>query len=183
MKGEKPWQSLAVIYELHDALQSGCPESFQSRISVHQDGSCNGLQHYAALMRDKCGGVSVNLYPSERKCDVYTDVMNIVKEKNLSMANVDRNFTAQQVHSYIDRKTIKQSVMTTVYGVTLVGARDQIKKQLEEKNFPDKTLMEASMHLAKLTINSLGDLFPAGEKLKVISFIFFKISSIYNHLY
>ena len=31
-----------------------------------QDGSCNGLQHYAALGRDVLGGRSVNVLPSEK---------------------------------------------------------------------------------------------------------------------
>lgn len=33
---------------------------------VHQDGSCNGLQHYAALGRDMTGGFAVNLCPSDK---------------------------------------------------------------------------------------------------------------------
>ena len=42
------------------------------RLPVHQDGSCNGLQHYAALGRDEAGGEQVNLMPRERPGDVYT---------------------------------------------------------------------------------------------------------------
>ena len=30
------------------------------------DGSCNGLQHYAALARDLTGGFAVNLCPSDK---------------------------------------------------------------------------------------------------------------------
>ena len=30
------------------------------------DGSCNGLQHYAALALDEPGGAAVNLVPSDR---------------------------------------------------------------------------------------------------------------------
>ena len=44
----------------------------------HQDGSCNGLQHYAALGRDARGGAAVNLTPSEKPQDVYTDVLKTV---------------------------------------------------------------------------------------------------------
>lgn len=35
------------------------------------DGSCNGLQHYAALGRDEAGGAAVNLLPSDAPQDVY----------------------------------------------------------------------------------------------------------------
>lgn len=39
-----------------------------------QDGSCNGLQHYAALGRDSMGATSVNLSPSDLPQDVYSEV-------------------------------------------------------------------------------------------------------------
>lgn len=39
-----------------------------------QDGSCNGLQHYAALGRDSVGAASVNLLPSDLPQDVYSGV-------------------------------------------------------------------------------------------------------------
>lgn len=39
-----------------------------------QDGSCNGLQHYAALGRDSVGAASVNLLPSDLPQDVYREV-------------------------------------------------------------------------------------------------------------
>jgi DNA-directed RNA polymerase len=49
-----------------------------SYIHVHQDGSCNGLQHYAALGRDREGAYQVNLGATERPGDVYTYVANMV---------------------------------------------------------------------------------------------------------
>lgn len=45
------------------ALRSGNPEEYVSHLPIHQDGSCNGLQHYAALGRDEIGAKSVNLAP------------------------------------------------------------------------------------------------------------------------
>lgn len=44
-----------------------------------QDGSCNGLQHYAALGRDLEGGKSVNLVPSDQPQDVYKGVAEAVQ--------------------------------------------------------------------------------------------------------
>jgi DNA-directed RNA polymerase len=49
---EDCWQSLAAMLELDAALSSPNPEEYVSHIHVHMDGSCNGLQHYAALGRD-----------------------------------------------------------------------------------------------------------------------------------
>lgn len=44
-------------------------------------GSCNGLQHYAALGLDSKGGAQVNLVPTNKPQDVYTGVCDVVKEK------------------------------------------------------------------------------------------------------
>lgn len=44
-------------------------------------GSCNGLQHYAALGLDAKGGAQVNLVPADKPGDVYTGVCNVVKQK------------------------------------------------------------------------------------------------------
>ena len=52
---ENPWQALGVMFELSDALKSGDPHSFISHVPVHVDGSCNGMQHYAALGKDAKG--------------------------------------------------------------------------------------------------------------------------------
>ncbi len=65
-EADSPWQLLAVCYDLQAALASGNPETYCSRIPVHQDGSCNGLQHYAALGRDESGGRAVNLLPVDK---------------------------------------------------------------------------------------------------------------------
>lgn len=35
-----------------NAYNSPNPSEYISHIHIHQDGSCNGLQHYAALGRD-----------------------------------------------------------------------------------------------------------------------------------
>ena len=50
---------------------SGDPTTFVSHLPIHQDGSCNGLQHYAALGRDVLGAGAVNLLPANEPQDVY----------------------------------------------------------------------------------------------------------------
>ena len=64
----------------------------------------------------------------------------------------------------LGRKTIKQTVMTSVYGVTLIGAKAQIKKQLQDKNIFDYDKINSlSLYLAKKTIESIGTLFKEAE--------------------
>lgn len=79
-KSDDPWQTLATCMEIAAALKSPNPAEFMSGFPIHQDGSCNGLQHYAALGRDKIGAKSVNLCPSERPQDVYSSVAAMVIE-------------------------------------------------------------------------------------------------------
>ena len=49
-------------------------------LPVHMDGSCNGLQHYAALGRDQEGAVKVNVAPSDRPQDVYVAVVSASRD-------------------------------------------------------------------------------------------------------
>jgi len=78
VKSDKPWQTLSVCKEIDNALQSSNVEKYLSGFPIHQDGSCNGLQHYAALGRDQIGAESVNLHPSTKPQDVYSDVAIMV---------------------------------------------------------------------------------------------------------
>ena len=52
--------------DIRSAIASGDPASHLSRTPVAMDGSCNGLQHYAALGLDLEGGNAVNLVKSDR---------------------------------------------------------------------------------------------------------------------
>jgi len=65
-QADDPFQMLAACMDLRCALTAPHPEAHLSSVAVHQDGSCNGLQHYAALGRDARGGAAVNLAPADR---------------------------------------------------------------------------------------------------------------------
>ena len=54
----------------------------------------------------------------------------------------------------VDRKLVKQTVMTSVYGVTYVGAREQIKRRLAERGqiTDDRLLFSASCYAAKVDV-------------------------------
>lgn len=56
----------------------------------------------------------------------------------------------------MDRKLVKQTVMTSVYGVTYIGARDQIKRRLKERGAPmeEAELFGASCYAAKVRKDS-----------------------------
>ncbi|GFZ21106.1 male gametophyte defective 3 [Actinidia rufa] len=57
--------------------------------------------------------------------------------------------------------------MTSVYGVTYIGARDQIKKRLKERCAieDDTELFAASCYAAKTTLIALGEMFEAARSI------------------
>jgi DNA-directed RNA polymerase len=111
LKADKPWQCLAASIELINAYNSGQPETYVSTLPIHQDGSCNGLQHYAALGGDEMGARQVNLLPSERPQDVYSGVVELVVRR-LEDDAANGVEIAQRLLGKVDRKVIKQTVMT-----------------------------------------------------------------------
>ncbi|KAI0165498.1 DNA-dependent RNA polymerase [Xylariaceae sp. FL1272] len=129
LKAEDPWQCLAACFELKAALESPEPAKFVSHLPVQQDGTCNGLQHYAALGGDTWGAQQVNLAPGDRPADVYSAVAGLVQE-DLSQDVTRGHFIAKAMDGKITRKVVKQTVMTNVYGVTYVGAKAQVLKQI-----------------------------------------------------
>jgi len=65
------------------------------------------------------------------------------------------------------RKIIKHTIMTSVYGVTFVGARRQIENALIDKypNFPDKSVLDATVYLTKKTFEALNNLFSGAKAI------------------
>ncbi|CAK9442145.1 uncharacterized protein LODBEIA_P58880 [Lodderomyces beijingensis] len=152
LKADKPFQVLSVCFEIAKVWQheskGGSVGDYRCRLPIHQDGSCNGLQHYAALAGDELGGKSVNLLPSDVKQDIYTEVRDVVERKiredivaNAKAKDSDLNSDSDSdlnginvdlLLRILDRKLVKRPVMTTVYGVTSYGAIDQIKARIKE---------------------------------------------------
>lgn len=131
LQAEEPWQCLSVCIALRDALAMPDPRKYVCHLPVAQDGTCNGLQHYAALGGDMMGAQQVNLIPSDSPSDVYTGVAELVKTSLRKHAEKG-NRMAIILKDLITRKVVKQTVMTNVYGVTFVGARTQILNQLKD---------------------------------------------------
>lgn len=133
---------------------------------VHQDGTCNGLQHYAALGGDLAGARAVNLAAGDRPADVYTGVADMVN-KQVNKAAEEGDEMAKLLKGNISRKVVKQTVMTNVYGVTFVGARAQIENRLKENpNIPREKVYALSGYLAKAVFSSLGEMFTGARQIQ-----------------
>ncbi|KAF5727791.1 DNA-directed RNA polymerase 1B mitochondrial-like [Tripterygium wilfordii] len=169
---EDPFQCLATCINLSEALRSPSPETTISHMPVHQDGSCNGLQHYAALGRDKLGASAVNLVAGDKPADVYSNIAARVLHIMQRDAEKDPETNPNVLHAkllinQVDRKLVKQTVMTSVYGVTYIGARDQIKRRLKERSAiaDDSQLFAASCYAAKTTLTALEEMFEAARSI------------------
>ncbi|MCL7036588.1 hypothetical protein MKW94_005308 [Papaver nudicaule] len=174
LEAEDPFQCLAVCMNLSEALRSTSPETTISHIPIHQDGSCNGLQHYAALGRDKLGAAAVNLVAGEKPADVYTGIADrvreIMQEDALKDPAADPNALRAKTlitKDWVNRKLVKQTVMTSVYGVTYIGARDQIKKRIKERDpdGDDNEQFGLACYAAKATLTALGEMFEAARSI------------------
>lgn len=190
MSLEDPFQALATCIEITRAIDSGDPPSYLCSLPVHMDGSCNGLQHYAALGRDLVGGKAVNLCDCPVPQDVYTFVMKrvidriaeeaatppeIVNPEDMTLLEkkAGRNHEAAKlVNGFVDRSVVKRTVMTSVYGVTYIGARKQILEKIEEKLLAAGVDVEersdeiyaASGYLASVTMEVMGELFQGARQ-------------------
>lgn len=149
-EADSPWEFLAFCFEWNDYLKIG--ESFKSKIVVAFDGSCSGLQHFSAMLRDSVGGEAVNLKPDDHVHDIYAIVAKKVKEllkRDLEEGTNDTIETLEDGSSYlkkgtkslakewldhgITRSVTKRPTMTLCYGASKFGFADQV---LEDTIYP-----------------------------------------------
>ncbi len=86
-EADKPIQFLAWCLEFKRYKEN--PKLFETHIPIQLDGTCNGLQHYSALLRDETAGKAVNLINSDKPNDIYQTVADKLIEK-LKGINDDR---------------------------------------------------------------------------------------------
>lgn len=162
-QGSNPWQSLAVCKEIKRIWDAGNDPTLTCRIPVHQDGTCNGLQHYAALGADPKAAFSVNLVPHEKRQDVYVRVLELVRSRLETLPSGESKTpeVVSKALELLSRKLIKQTVMTTVYGVTLFGATRQIRERIEE--IEEGTNPKVASLIAEAVLASISDLFQGAQ--------------------
>ena len=127
---DSPYCFLAACLEYKGYKEQG--ESFVSHLPVALDGTCSGLQHFSAMLRDEVGGEAVNLLPSDKPQDIYQRVADVVSE----MVAEDAAAGAAEAILWlgkIDRGMAKRAVMTSPYGAKKYGFRDQLLAELKKR--------------------------------------------------
>ena len=122
-KGDYPMEFLSFCFEwrkLTDYQQKhdGHAKGFKSSLPLAFDGTCSGLQHFSALLRDDIGGHAVNLMPSDKVQDIYSivaDKVNIVLLKDAQEGTEDKpktNKTGEVITDKAGKPQIKYGTKT-----------------------------------------------------------------------
>jgi DNA-directed RNA polymerase len=126
MDADKPWQFLRACMEF--TCCNGNVD-YISHLPITVDGSCNGLQHFSAMLKDEVGGCATNLIPYDQPQDIY----EIVREHTVTRISRDTDSEFLFWHKVLNRGLVKRPVMTTPYGATLYGMREQIHQELKKQ--------------------------------------------------
>lgn len=143
-QAEEPLQFLAWC------LERGHPDfgpDFPSRVRVGLDGSCNGLQHFAAMLRDEIGGAKVNLLPGPPQ-DVYTQV---AKATEVVLARGEHSPEMQWwLGNGVERAAMKRATMALPYNITKDKAVRYVAQDYLNAKLPDATIGQRLHHARAL---------------------------------
>jgi DNA-directed RNA polymerase len=158
-EADKPFQFLAACIEWIGYVEDG--GEYVCSLPIMVDGSCNGLQHFSAMLRDEVCGRHVNLVPAENPSDIYAAVA----------AQVTQYLTDHPADEYADRwlaygisrKLCKRPVMILPYGGTREAVKSYIIEHVYEQEleahkphpFGDK-LMKAVQYLSGVVWDAMG---------------------------
>lgn len=161
-EADSPWQFLAFCLEWAaylSAVREGRGGDYLSQLPVMVDGTCNGIQHFSAMLRDPVGGQATNLVPSDRPSDIYGTVAAAV----VARLRADHSEVAAQWITFgINRKITKRSVMVLPYGGTFTSCRAYVEEAVRESGPTPwagdaEAERDALNFLAKAVWESIGD--------------------------
>ncbi|GAF79721.1 unnamed protein product, partial [marine sediment metagenome] len=148
-QADKPYMFLAVCEELAECILSSTKEreEFISHIPCAQDGSCNGIQHYSAMLRDPVGAVSVNLMDADIPKDIYLNCADKVIEFINYGLKYEQTFNGKEwipakdidtvmqrgwLEFTVRRDATKKPTMVIPYGGTKISCRDDCRLYLDK---------------------------------------------------
>lgn len=152
LEAEEKWRFQACADDWAKFALYG-PET-SSRFPLAVDGTCNVLQHCAALGRDAEGALWTNVLPGPQPQDIYGRVAGIVE----SMLKARKTKRAREWlrEGILSRSLVKRATMTTPYGITMRGVRAQLRSLIREnffEKFEDETL--AARFLSKRVVAAI----------------------------
>lgn len=154
---DKPFMFLRTAMDWVGFLDEG--ENFVSHVPIALDGSCSGIQHYAAILRDAEVGARVNLVTHDKPADVYGDVAQLVRP--LVEADKGNEYADWWLQHGVTRKVVKRPTMTYGYssretGFTRVYNDEFIRPASKGRGDDAK-----ARYLARKTLQAVKQLLPA----------------------
>jgi DNA-directed RNA polymerase len=141
---------------------------------VALDGSCNGLQHFSAMLRDAVGGAAVNLTPAPAPADIYQEVADVATRKLRGLASMTgeahggaQNWLALFGPDGMPRKLSKKPVMTLPYGSTQQACTETIFRWTQENApdfFADNTGFRHALYLSPKLWSSISEVVIAARQ-------------------
>ena len=126
-EADKPFQFLSWCFEFYRFNVNS--DEFVTYIPIQLDGTCNGLQHYSALLRDEVSGKAVNLIDNEKPNDIYLTVAETLINK---LKEVEDEKAKLWLNLGINRKLTKRPVMVLPYGGSRLSCREYIEEYLKD---------------------------------------------------
>ena len=123
-KKNPSFQRLAAAFDLIKALDTG-----YSQIPVQLDGSCNGSQHWSAIMRDEDLALKVNVAETDEPGDLYQFVADIATKTCSLFETRWQEIFYEYWNQSIPRKVVKRSTMCDAYGITDHGIRRYCREE------------------------------------------------------
>jgi DNA-directed RNA polymerase len=158
---DKPFLFLRTAIDWVGFLDHG--ENYVSNVPIALDGSCSGIQHYAAMLRDTSVGARVNLLPCEAPADVYGDVADMIAP----VIETDDSEGALFWRTFgVTRKIVKKPVMTYGYssrepGFTTWYEQEFVRAALKAWGRRDTPSNPIARYLAKATLLAVEECLPA----------------------
>ena len=136
-KAEDPFQFLAFCEQWTNWKREGI--GYVCALPVAIDGSCNGLQHFSAMLRDEVGAKAVNVTPNQLPEDIYQLVANTVLDllQNIVATGEEHKQKTALLwlsSGLVNRKITKRPTMTFPYGSKQFGFQSQILHFLQHED-------------------------------------------------
>ena len=122
-QAEDPWRFLAFCFEWSDCLDLG--EKFVTHLPCQIDGTCNGFQIVAMLMRDPDLARKTNLIHQDCPNDLYSLVAMDVEDE---LRKDDPFGWLYQLDGAVHRSVVKGPTLSTGFGANMWSANEATKK-------------------------------------------------------
>ena len=140
---DAPVEFLAACIDYAGYVRDG--EGHVSHLMIKVDGTCNGIQHLAAMSRDSVAGREVNLIPNDKPADIYT---RVAEEATAELDGVAKGEiilpgkrTPEQCKEMalrwllygVKRDVTKRPTMILPYGGTLSAVQDYVSEAVTKR--------------------------------------------------